>query len=48
MAREIYVADAEAGALQQRVQSAERLMRDMLQHQKLFHLGSISGVILVG
>jgi hypothetical protein len=48
MAGEIDIADAEARALEHRVQSAEKLMGDMLKDEKLFHRGSIAAVILVG
>jgi hypothetical protein len=37
MAGEVDVADAEAGALEQRIQSAEKLMGDMLEDQEFFH-----------
>jgi hypothetical protein len=38
MAREVDVTNAKAGALQQRIQSPQQLMGDMLQDEQLFHV----------
>ncbi len=48
VAREIHITNAKTGALQQRIQCAEKLMRDVLEDKKLFHRGSIGSIIRVG
>jgi hypothetical protein len=47
MAREINIPNAKAGALEQWIEGPQKFMRDMLEHEKLFHRGSSSVIVVM-